>query len=128
MSAKDARGTKRTCQNAECVARFYDLNRTPIQCPLCGALYAIASAPEPARVREKYPIRQIRLPAPVDDEVVAQDQANGMSEDAEAPAPDIAVAAGPPESVDETVLEEDDDAGDVSGIVDVPVEPGGRDV
>jgi uncharacterized protein (TIGR02300 family) len=27
-------GTKRTCQN--CAARFYDLNKSPRQCPKCG--------------------------------------------------------------------------------------------
>lgn len=31
------RGTKRTCQS--CAVRFYDLSRTPIMCPKCGAEY-----------------------------------------------------------------------------------------
>lgn len=43
--AKDARGTKRTCQSSECGSRFYDLNRDPIVCPLCGTIYEIAHAP-----------------------------------------------------------------------------------
>ncbi|MGH6815363.1 MAG: FYDLN acid domain-containing protein, partial [Hyphomicrobiaceae bacterium] len=30
MATKAERGTKRTCQNAECGSRFYDLNRDPI--------------------------------------------------------------------------------------------------
>lgn len=42
---KDARGTKRTCQSSECGARFYDLNRDPIVCPICGTIYEIAHAP-----------------------------------------------------------------------------------
>ncbi|MCK5088929.1 MAG: FYDLN acid domain-containing protein, partial [Hyphomicrobiaceae bacterium] len=37
MATKQNRGTKRTCQNSECGSRFYDLNRTPIACPICGA-------------------------------------------------------------------------------------------
>ncbi len=45
MATKQARGTKRTCQNEECGARFYDLNRTPIVCPICEEIYEIASAP-----------------------------------------------------------------------------------
>jgi len=32
-------GTKRTCP--ECAARFYDLNKTPIECPKCGAAFTV---------------------------------------------------------------------------------------
>jgi uncharacterized protein (TIGR02300 family) len=32
------RGTKRKCSS--CGASYYDLNRTPITCPKCGAAYA----------------------------------------------------------------------------------------
>src|SRR5262245_10149324 len=39
---KALRGTKRTCQNPECGSRFYDLNRQPITCPACGAVYELA--------------------------------------------------------------------------------------
>ena len=42
---KQDRGTKRTCQNSECGARFYDLSRSPIACPICGAAYVIGSSP-----------------------------------------------------------------------------------
>src|SRR5262245_59160647 len=45
MSTKAERGTKRTCQNSECGSRFYDLNRDPITCPVCGTAYALAAAP-----------------------------------------------------------------------------------
>ena len=38
MSTKSARGTKRTCQS--CEQRFYDLNRNPATCPMCGAVQA----------------------------------------------------------------------------------------
>lgn len=34
---KPAWGTKRTCQS--CDAKFYDLGRTPIACPKCGAIF-----------------------------------------------------------------------------------------
>lgn len=47
MASKAERGTKRTCQNEECASHFYDLNRDPIICPICGATYVIASAPLP---------------------------------------------------------------------------------
>src|SRR5688572_13688807 len=37
MSLKAARGTKRVCQN--CGSKFYDLNRAPITCPICDAVF-----------------------------------------------------------------------------------------
>ena len=45
MATKQARGMKRTCQSSECGARFYDLNRNPIVCPVCGTVYELASSP-----------------------------------------------------------------------------------
>ncbi|MGI9425343.1 MAG: TIGR02300 family protein [Hyphomicrobiaceae bacterium] len=44
MATKQARGTKRTCQNAECESRFYDLERDPIICPYCDAEFKLAPA------------------------------------------------------------------------------------
>ncbi len=53
--AKAEWGTKRTCQN--CGARFYDLHRSPIVCPICATVFdperqpkrtrGAASRPEP---------------------------------------------------------------------------------
>ena len=45
MTTKADRGTKRTCQDASCAVRFYDLAREPIKCPSCGALYQIVVSP-----------------------------------------------------------------------------------
>ncbi len=47
---KQDRGTKRTCQNSECGSHFYDLNRTPIACPICGAEYVVGSSPAPITI------------------------------------------------------------------------------
>ena len=44
MASKAERGTKRTCQNDECEARFYDLMRDPIICPICETPYALEVA------------------------------------------------------------------------------------
>ena len=38
--AKPELGTKRLC--ASCSAKFYDLNKDPIHCPKCGAVYEVA--------------------------------------------------------------------------------------
>jgi uncharacterized protein (TIGR02300 family) len=37
MSIKAERGAKRVCQS--CGSKFYDLNRDPIICPICQAVY-----------------------------------------------------------------------------------------
>jgi len=40
MSLKAERGTKRVCQS--CGSKFYDLNRDPITCPICQAVYEVS--------------------------------------------------------------------------------------
>jgi len=63
MASKDARGTKRTCQNDECGSRFYDLNRDPVVCPICDSEYVIATAPPPAPVPEPVKEEEKEKPA-----------------------------------------------------------------
>jgi hypothetical protein len=45
MAIHAQRGTKRTCQNQECGARFYDLMRNTITCPICHSAFV----PPPVR-------------------------------------------------------------------------------
>ena len=45
--SKPARGTKRVCPS--CGERFYDLNRTPIVCPVCQSTYQVTPPPPPSR-------------------------------------------------------------------------------
>jgi uncharacterized protein (TIGR02300 family) len=47
--SKPARGTKRVCPS--CGARFYDLNRTPIVCPVCQSIYQVTPPPTPSPSR-----------------------------------------------------------------------------
>ena len=47
--SKPAWGTKRVCPS--CGARFYDLSRTPITCPVCQAVYQVM--PPPSRRGER---------------------------------------------------------------------------
>jgi uncharacterized protein (TIGR02300 family) len=57
--AKPEWGTKRLCQS--CGAKFYDLLRSPITCPKCGAVFQVETdtrrrprpAPEPPRKRKE---------------------------------------------------------------------------
>lgn len=121
MASKAERGTKRTCQNQSCGSRFYDLNRDPIVCPICASAYHIAHSPvgqapadtAAARRSVKKPEFVPAEPAEEGAEVLGEDALADV-EGAEEP-----VAAGD----DETFLEvEEDQGGDVSGII----EGGGR--
>ena len=114
MATKQARGTKRTCQNSECGSRFYDLNNSPIVCPICQSRYVIASAPVMAEAIAE------ELPKPNKEFADAGAVVPGDAPEAEAegladiePAEEAVAAAE-----DETFLEEEEeDGGDVTGIL-----------
>jgi uncharacterized protein (TIGR02300 family) len=118
MATKQDRGTKRTCQNGECSARFYDLNRSPITCPICGTAYRIASSPAAlAAVQAEEKPRKVKKEEVVE-KVVAEGETEEALVDVEA---DEAVA----EDEDETFLEEEEEeGGDVSNIIGGPVAEG----
>ena len=120
-SNKQARGTKRTCQMSECGSRFYDLNRDPITCPICGSIYELASAPRTAAAlaAEEKSARKSKRQAEVadGDELPAVEGEEALA-DVEGEEPVAAEA-------DETFLEEEEDeGGDVSGIIGGPVAEG----
>lgn len=125
MSMKSERGTKRTCQSASCGSRFYDLNRDPISCPICGTVYdvlttassgAMAPAAEkaPRRAPKKAEIAVVPVPGELAD-VEADDALAEIETD------DDAID----DNDDETFLEaEEEDGGDVSGILGGTVKEG----
>lgn len=53
MADKAARGTKRQCQS--CGSNFYDLNRDPVICPICGAALHTEQTSPPAPASEPAP-------------------------------------------------------------------------
>jgi uncharacterized protein (TIGR02300 family) len=113
MADKTLRGTKRTCQSGACGQRFYDLNRDPIICPICGSQYVIAHGPaEPERDEARRPPRKIE---PVLAEASGDDAPETEADDALADVEgDDAIA----DADDETFLEDDEDeGGDMTGIV-----------
>ncbi|KAB2939778.1 MAG: TIGR02300 family protein [Hyphomicrobium sp.] len=119
MATNKDRGTKRTCQNSECGARFYDLNRSPIVCPICGAKYAIAHSPTTAAVVAQEEKAQRKVKKPEFEPVAGDAEAEDALVDVEAD--EAEDAAG--EEADETFLEEEEeDGGDVSNIIGGPVE------
>ncbi len=112
MATSKDRGTKRTCQNGDCGARFYDLNRNPITCPICGSGYVIASSPiaiAAVAAEEKAP----RKPKKEElvDEATPEAEAEG-EDDLDVDADDSS------DDADETFLEEEEeDGGDVTNII-----------
>lgn len=129
MSQKSARGTKRTCQS--CDSRFYDLNRDPAVCPMCGTEFA-------------YGARDVRASKDVDPEAdeqalkasraaatkeIAREEPTTESE--ELPAAEagdelaeISTEEAEIEPVDEeeVFLEEEEEEGGVEDLIDSPIE------
>lgn len=126
MSVKAERGTKRTCQSNACGARFYDLNRDPATCPICGTVYELSAAPAavaaaaPApksadpRKAAKKPLFPVEKP---------EDAPEAEGEEALVAIEDEEATAGAEE--DETFLEEEEEDGaDMSNIIGGPVTEG----
>ena len=119
-------GTKRTCPS--CATRFYDLLKNPIVCPKCGANFVAASVlPSKGEMPAMAPVPKPRV-VEADDVEVADVELVSL-EDAEAP--DVAddetagiedVDLGE-EAADETeddtfLVEEEEEGGDMSGLLD----------
>ncbi|MBI1383366.1 MAG: TIGR02300 family protein [Rhizobiales bacterium] len=120
MTKKADRGTKRVCRS--CNGRFYDLNRSEIICPLCGAEYQMEAddaRPDPVLEEEA---RKRAAPAPkrpvapvVGEDIADEDLADISVDVAEVEADD---------DEDDAFLEEDEVEGDdVTGILGGGVEP-----
>ena len=122
MATKQARGTKRTCQSSECDARFYDLGRSPIVCPICGSVYELASSPLGAAAageeRSSRRGRKSDYAVKPASEEAADDAEELEVEDSD---DDDSIST----SEDETFLEEEEEeGGDVSNIIGGPVKEG----
>ena len=106
MATKADRGTKRTCQDASCAVRFYDLARDPIKCPTCGAVYQIMVSPP---VAERRPSKRPAF-VPVAPEPAAED---ALLQEASA---DVALD----DPGDDVLPEEDDDDTDPADFAGEP--------
>jgi uncharacterized protein (TIGR02300 family) len=128
--SKPAWGTKRVCPS--CGARFYDLSRTPITCPVCQAIYQVM--PPPSRRGERGQPVEVRKVAEPEVEAPALETPDtiGLEEVEEAGAETATEedeeivdlgddAAEIPADDDNAFLEEEGQA-DVSGIVRTPGE------
>ncbi len=125
MSIKAARGTKRVCQS--CGSKFYDLNRTPITCPICHAIFQQQeirggkAAPAGNAVEDD---EEDLIAAPAGAvEIVSLDEAEADLPDLEGDdLVEIEDDDADLKADDETFIEveDDDDGGDVTGIVGGP--------
>jgi uncharacterized protein (TIGR02300 family) len=126
--SKPARGSKRVCPS--CGARFYDLNRTPITCPLCQAVYQLPTAPsrrsERAQAAEARKAEQEAEARPAQEtaDVISLEEAEEAGAEASIAEDEEIVDLGedapeiPPGEDDNTFLEEEEEGeADVSGIV-----------
>ena len=126
--SKPARGTKRVCPS--CGARFYDLNRTPIACPVCQGAYQLPTAPsrrssERAQAAGARKVEEVK-PRPVVEtpEVITLEEAEEVGAEAAIAEDEEIVDLGddapeiPPGDDENAFLEEEEEGGaDVSGIV-----------
>ena len=114
------RGTKRTCP--ACEVRFYDLARSPIVCPMCGAQYASPAEPNvQGRGRSvpfssktgwrSQPFKRTQPVLPVAD-ATPIDPSNSLAVGNEAE------ETATERSEDRVVLEQEPDDGDVLSLVD----------
>jgi uncharacterized protein (TIGR02300 family) len=110
-------GTKRTCPS--CAARFYDLLKNPIVCPRCGVSF-VAEALLPSKGEAPAAVHKVREPVPVAEEaevgdvelVSLEDVDEGGDEEGE----DVEIGGGEIGG-DEVFLEEEEEEGNVSGII-----------
>jgi uncharacterized protein (TIGR02300 family) len=114
--AKPELGNKHHCP--QCGTKFFDLNRSPVICPKCGAVQQVASS------------RAVRPAPPEKEEVMAEPGVELVPLD-EVEAVEAALETVADEDVeiedepaDDTFLEEEEeDTDDVSGLIDGDIAP-----
>jgi uncharacterized protein (TIGR02300 family) len=123
--AKPEWGAKRTCHS--CGARFYDLRREPIVCPICGAVHDPERQPRPRRPGPALKEEPVLAAGLVDEEAAADgDVAESDAADSDLEELDDAaggeddLATESEELMEDTseLGEDDDDIGEVMEHVD----------
>ena len=118
--AKPELGSKRQCLS--CASKFYDLNKDPIICPKCGAVFqvtAVKARPEPVaapRAVAPEPEQAEVEPVVADAEVVSLEDVEAAENAKDIPGDDDVEIE---ETADDTFLEpEEESEDDVSGLID----------
>jgi uncharacterized protein (TIGR02300 family) len=113
--AKPELGAKRQCQS--CATKFYDLNRDPILCPKCGAVFQVTLSRTPARVVQEEEVEVEKEgveTVPLDEVEETENAAEAIDVDEDVELVDDA---------DDTFLEEEEgEDDDVSGLIDGDLE------
>ena len=129
--SKPAWGTKRVCPS--CGARFYDLSRTPITCPVCQAIYQVMPPPsrrgergQPVEVR-KVAEPEVEAPALETPDTIGLEEVEEAGAETATEEDDEIVdlgddAAEIPAAADDNAFLEEEGEADVSGIVRTPGE------
>ena len=119
--AKPELGTKRQCRS--CSNRFYDLNRDPITCPKCGAIFELVEAKPPAGAGEEAVEDDPKLEkAAAGPEIVSLEEAEAANDDKALEVEDD-VETAEASAGDETFLEEEEEGeDDVSALIDSDIE------
>lgn len=126
--SKPARGSKRVCPS--CGARFYDLNRSPIVCPVCQTAYQV-TPPAPSRRERAAPVEarkvvepEVEAPARGSPEVISLEEVEEAGAEVPIEEDEEVVDIGdegaeiPPGDDENAFLEEEEEGeADVSGIV-----------
>lgn len=129
MSMKAARGTKRACPN--CGAKFYDLNRSPIVCPVCQTFYETEKVPAPAKASKAVePLEEEEDQAVLGDvgedvDIVPLEDVASEEEIPDIEGEDLAElesGEGDIEPDEALIAEEDDEDTDVTGIIGSPID------
>jgi uncharacterized protein (TIGR02300 family) len=119
--AKPELGTKRQCLS--CGAKFYDLNKDPIVCPKCGAVFqAAAMKTRPEVVAARSPDEEVETDSG-GVEIVSLEDVEAAEESKEAAAADGDVELDDDSEADDAFLadeEESDD--DVADLIDGDIE------
>lgn len=118
--AKPELGAKRQCQS--CGVKFFDLNKDPIVCPKCGTIFqgAVARA-ERATVKEEENEDDAAASAGV--ELVSLDEVEATEEKAAEVSVDDIDVDDEVEEEDTFLEEEEEDADDVSSLIDGEIAP-----
>ena len=103
--SKPARGTKRVCPS--CGARFYDLSRTPITCPVCQAVYQV-TPPSSRRSERAQPVEVKKVVVEPEADAPVLESADIISlEEVEEPGAEVAAED------DEEIVDLGDDAPEI---------------
>ena len=107
-------GTKRLCAN--CSARYYDLNKTPITCPKCGTPFEVVATTTRTRFGQRAVVSQPEVEpeeAPSETKVISLEEVE--TEDVETDETDETAKDNSEDTLIQEVEEENTDVSEIIG-------------